>query len=613
MNNTVDANFVIVDELLWNSDLNLKNNKIILTDRLTGDEVVLKNVQKIQIGEQIFVVEDLVEMLGDPTTPVLFSDGLGTMKVNSKDPTPNVLWDQIAQFLIAEDAIGPTNAARVFSILHTAIYDAYAAYSEVSIRVSVDLLNDNFEISNSGRNNNGPEDAMHFAAHTVLSTMFPDSSAVVDRVFEDRLGLSIDDMDGNAAIIGRDAAYDVLTPRLAEMAFLDSLSASLYSPQNSNDKNISNIVAWTPEGNENLQSILSPEFSLLEPFALPQLSDGSTNYEQFRPPPPEPFFTTTFADAQINIANKSFNLTRAVSIDGDLYPAGADIPVSRDLIGLAINPEFISQTEALIYASANLQPEQRVVAELWEDNLGTSFPPGAMMSLAQFTSERDGHDIASDAQLFLSMGNAMLDAAISTWDAKLFYDYARPFQVVRSLGELGLIGSPGIDEMTGEAGHVIEAFAGWDPDTGASLGTQTILALNFVTYQLTQLQGGSFSPPFPEYVSGHSGFSSAASSVLNAFTGSDYLGATLSIPAKSSDFDPTFPNTDLELYWETFSDLAQEAGMSRIYGGIHFDQGNEEGLILGTQIGTYSYELGVSFADGSATEQDQPFADWLIA
>ena len=79
-----------------------------------------------------------------------------------------------------------------------------------------------------------------------------------------------------------------------------------------------------------------------------------------------------------------------------------------------------------------------------------------------FLNEIQTLSVSEDAQLFLAMGNAMFDTSIATWDSKLFYDYARPFQVVRSLGELGLIGVSGVDQIISESGFVVEAFAGWD-------------------------------------------------------------------------------------------------------------------------------------------------------
>ncbi|MDY7016465.1 MAG: calcium-binding protein, partial [Cyanobacteriota bacterium] len=132
----------------------------------------------------------------------------------------------------------------------------------------------------------------------------------------------------------------------------------------------------------------------------------------------------------------------------------------------------------------------------------------------QFASARNNNSLDEDAQLFFALGNSVFDAGIATWESKVFYDYTRPVRAVRELGELGLIGE--FDPALG--GFAIEAWAG--PD----LGTQTILATNFITYQPP---GGEPSPPFAEYVSGHSAFSAAGATVLELITGSDRFGGSV--------------------------------------------------------------------------------------
>ena len=299
-------------------------------------------------------------------------------------------------------------------------------------------------------------------------------------------------------------------------------------------------------------------------------------------------------------------LAAPAEINGMAVEAGTTIPVDKSLIGPVINPAFIAQAESIVQTSATLTQDQKLIAEFWEDGPGTSFPPGAWMTLAQYVSQRDGHDAATDALLFMTMGNAMFDAAIVTWDAKVHFDYARPVTVIRDLGHLGLIGEPGVDELTGETGYVIQAFGGIDPDTGISLGTRTILAENFITYQLP---GGEQSPPFAEYTSGHSTFSAAGAAVLQAFTGSDHLDAHITVPPGTSAFDAALPGDVYQFQWDTFSEAAVAGGASRIYGGIHFSDGNLDGLSAGADIGADAYALAIEFAIGTAQPEQQPFFD----
>lgn len=128
----------------------------------------------------------------------------------------------------------------------------------------------------------------------------------------------------------------------------------------------------------------------------------------------------------------------------------------------------------------------------------------------------------------------MADAGIAVWDAKYFYDYWRPVTAIR-LADL-------------DGNSATEADATWTP--------------LLVT------------PPFPSYTSGHSGFSAAAAEVLSAFFGSNrpFSGTSDGLVGASRT-------------WTSFRAAAEEAGMSRIYGGIHFSFDNTQSLEMGKQIG----------------------------
>ncbi|MDP5348609.1 MAG: hypothetical protein NWQ32_09485, partial [Paracoccaceae bacterium] len=136
---------VRLDAALWESDLQLDGSKLVLVDRLTGRETTLKRVEQVEIGGNVFDVDALIDTLQGNGPPLLLSEGLQRMKVNTPDPTPSVLWDQLAQALVVEVQPGPTNAARIYSMLHTAIYDAYAAHDEQATRVMFDPAGDNIE------------------------------------------------------------------------------------------------------------------------------------------------------------------------------------------------------------------------------------------------------------------------------------------------------------------------------------------------------------------------------------------------------------------------------------------------------------------------------------
>jgi hypothetical protein len=96
-------------------------------------------------------------------------------------------------------------------------------------------------------------------------------------------------------------------------------------------------------------------------------------------------------------------------------------------------------------------------------------------------------------------------------------------------------------------------------------------------------------PPFPEHVSGHSTFSAAAAEVLRQFTGSDAFGARFTVAAHSMKIEAGMPSSDVALSWATFDVAAEQAGLSRIYGGIHFDKANAAGQALGRKVGASAF------------------------
>jgi hypothetical protein len=83
--------------------------------------------------------------------------------------------------------------------------------------------------------------------------------------------------------------------------------------------------------------------------------------------------------------------------------------------------------------------------------------------------------------------------------------------------------------------------------------------------------------PFPEYLSGHSVASSAASIVLiNIFADllafDDDVEVAFELPVRS---------------FSSFSEAAMEASMSKLYGGIHFRDAIEQGIWQGKQVGQF--------------------------
>jgi hypothetical protein len=237
--------------------------------------------------------------------------------------------------------------------------------------------------------------------------------------------------------------------------------------------------------------------------------------------------------------------------------------------------QYLLQAEELIDISAHLTDTQKVISEFWADGPGSVTPPGHWCRIAQFVSARDHHDLDTDVKMFFVLTNALLDTSIATWDAKRAYDSVRPITAVRFLF----------------AGKKIHAWAG--PGKGA----QEIDGADWMPYQPLN----SVTPPFPEYVSGHSAFSATAAEVLRLFTGNDVFGGSARIGMGTSKIESgKTPSQDITLSWATFTEAADQAGMSRRYGGIHFKMGDLNGRKLGRLVAGQAYSKASSYFNSQA-------------
>lgn len=478
------------------------------------------------------------------------------------------LWVSKALLAVRDPAgrsLGPTGASRAYGILGTAMYDAWSAYESLPVSTT---MGDTLQQPLASNTLANKQEAISYAAYTVLTDLFPNAGLVNNfRTQMNTLGYNPDMASTNAANVGVTLANSLLTARRFDGAnqaggYADTTG---YTPINPSSTNILQMDAWTPEylpiGNTSgpQQSALHPHWGQVTPFAI---SSSST----LLPPAPEPFLLDPNATADLTAGT----ITRA---------EGTVVPISRSLIGTDINPAFITQTEQVIDFSANLTDREKLIAEFWEDPSGTPYPPGTWMFFGQKLGESTNHDLDADVVRFFGLGNAVMDAGIATWEAKYEYDYARPVRVVRELGRLGLIGT---ENSEGE--FVVEAWG------GVGLGPQTLPATEFLTYQTPD---SNPSPPFPEYTSGHSAFSAAAAEFLQLLTGSDAflladgsIGVSATFAPGDSRFEPgVTPDVETTLTWLTFSEAADEAGISRLYGGIHFSDGDLNSRSMGALVG----------------------------
>ena len=284
----------------------------------------------------------------------------------------------------------------------------------------------------------------------------------------------------------------------------------------------------------------------------------------------------------------------------------------------------------------------RILAEFWADGPDSETPPGHWVTLANYVGDHplvqkriggDGpvlEDLEWDVKLYLAMSGAMHDAAVAAWGNKAIYDYVRPISMIRhmaGLGQSSKVSLPSfhpnglslendlVELVTAESSapgqrheHLAEeidaiAIRAWqgnpeDAETEHS-GVGWILAEEWVPYQRETF----VTPAFASYVSGHSTFSRAGAEVLTRFTGDSFFpGGIGEFLAPAHDFleFESGPTQDILLQWATYQDAADEAGVSRLWGGIHVRADDFDGRIMGQRIGQDAYDLAESYWNGSA-------------
>ena len=284
----------------------------------------------------------------------------------------------------------------------------------------------------------------------------------------------------------------------------------------------------------------------------------------------------------------------------------------------------------------------RVLAEFWADGPASETPPGHWNTLANDMTDHplfkramkgigpELDPLEWDVKMYLALNGAVSDAAIAAWGIKAHYDYVRPISMIRYMAGLGQSSEPtlpsyhehGLPLVTGLSELITEASSGpgerhahlsdhvgemalftWlgEPDDPRSQigGVGWMRALDWSTYQLSTF----VSPPFAAYVSGHSTFSRAAAEVLTAMTGTPYFPGGLGSYHFETDWlefeaGPTEP---FSLQWATYYDAADQAGLSRLYGGIHVRSDDLQGRLLGALVGNHAWAKALTYFDGSAS------------
>ncbi len=471
----------------------------------------------------------------------------------ASSPDQLLAWNQLALDLATAARRGPTISSRLYALVNTALYDSWAMFDEdakgsiynhLSEQDLEDLLDQTDDLDQDSGLQRLRDAVMAVAGDTVMrtvgATLF--SGGVLPQTLLDR----------SSALLELQLA--ALQPGTPEGAALRAIALNL--------------------GGQVSAAINS--------YALLDGSNQQINYadttgyvptpSRFDPTNPRDTLDTTWQPLTLPDGNVQRPLTphwgevTPFASGADLVPDSVLTPYTSDG---SLNPLFVAELNQVLEYSMNLTATQKAIAEYWEAGPGSAFPPGVWMG---FTNDliRD-RQLSLDQAMKLSFGvsQSLMDASIGTWATKYEFDSVRPITAIREY-----------------------YYGRTTTDSGEPLTDWRETQLDGKAWQPYQ-NPAALTPNFPDANSGHSAYSSAASTFIRNYLGSNVFGKSVTLADDASRFDPNgfdgrpgTGGTAITLSWDYLNGAAEQAGLSRMYGGIHFNDGNWLGQILGTRAGT---------------------------
>jgi hypothetical protein len=566
------------------------------------------------------------------------------------------VWDEAMLDAIRRDIPAPTTHARNLFHVSAAMWDAWAAYDPRAKGYFVREKHRSADVLAAR------EAAISFAAYRVLVWRYGYASNVRTTLDESArtmqsLCYRIDfkSRKGNSpAAVGNRIAAAVIRYGKHDGA----LEARHYADESYTPVNPPLVVAqpgtamhdptfWQPLALDQsvaqnglvvpgkVQNFIGAQWGHVRGFALPSSKKGLPI-----DPGPPPIGTPAdgaYKQAAVDVIRKSAQLDPAdgQTVDIGLDALGDNALGTNDGHGYRVNP-----VTGKPYAPERVPQADyaRVLAEFWADGPNSETPPGHWNVIANQVSDtpqmaaRIGPGAADrlrwDVKLYFALNGAEHDAAVAAWGIKRAYQSVRPISMIRYLAGRGQSSDPSLPSYDPEglplipglielitressapgqrhanlAGHVGEiAIRTWrgppkDPTTDSGVGW--ILGERWVPYQKATF----VTPAFPGFVSGHSTFSRAAAEVLTADTGSPYFPRGLF----EQTFSPGYlkfergPSQAVTLQWATYYDAADQAGISRIYGGIHIPADDFAGRRIGSRIGKQAWARAERYFAGTA-------------
>jgi hypothetical protein len=535
------------------------------------------------------------------------------------------VWDELALHAIRSVLPQPTVHARNLYHLSVAMYDAWAAYDPNAKQIF------NTEKQTMPASDAARSETIAFAAHRVLQKRYSSTKGLSDvlECFDE--GLRRAAFDPNNTSTGGDTP-SALGNRIGQ-AVLDATSndganeannyadTSGFVPANSVLRpNIAGTTMTDPNQWQPLlleqpftqngipqsgpQKFVTPHWGQVKPFAMSTRSNNLYHDPGLAPLESSDEMRNTWL---VDVLRKQSQLdvNDMTTIDASPAAIGNNTLATNDGNGHAKNPITNAAYPAQTVKRSDYY---RVVAEFWADGPKSETPPGhwnvvanAVADSPNFVRKIGGvgnllSKLEWDVKTYLALNGALHDAAITAWEIKRKTASARPISLVRYMATTdprGLPIVPGLIEL--RDGKVM--VRGW----GQYSQTQNMDWQDPATWKPYQ-RFDFVTPAFPGFISGHSIFSRAAAEVLTNFTGSSYFPNGLLevvVPANSLRID-TVPNSEVRLQWATYFDAADQAGQSRLWGGIHIEPDDLTGRKLGHDVGLDALAIAKNYFAGTS-------------
>ncbi len=613
----------------------------------------LGNGAMIHLGSKVAPFPESADA-GAAATPVACPE-------NAIDPAPTRAsiarrWDEQILDAIRRDTPRPGVHARNLYHLSAAMWDAWAAYDSTARGAFV-----NERLTSKGVAT-AREEAISYAAYRVLAYRYDAARAVgaavsqaCFRALMDRLGYDADDMRttgsspralGNrigAAVLAMSADdganesnnyadttgwHSVNVPLVVDEPGVTCKDASFWQKLNLAEPATQNGIS-VPAGE---QGYIGAQWGEVRPFALSErLSNGLFFDGVKAPTATQPEMVDWIVEMIEKQAALSDDPKHSIDISPGAY--GNNPLASNAGTGTAANP---ATGKAYAPNVVPLGDFARVLAEFWADGPKSETPPGHWNVLANYISDSplgrrclfgdagctsgklpETDRLEWDLKIYLALNGALHDAAIVAWGTKRAFSGPRPITLVRWLSQQHLLPTrPGlIEPITAESSARGErherlapfvgelAVLGWPGEPGDRANDTTPIqwmrAAEWVPYQRRSF----VTPAFPGYISGHSTFSRSAAEVFTELTGSQYFpGGLGEFVARANEYlvFENGPSVEVRLQWASFYDASDQAGQSRLYGGIHIRPDDVDGRRLGDRVGRLAVVKARTLFDGTA-------------